>query len=88
MIDLLDNFEIDHAWPSWPTNRWVTAMVAFFRPQIELLIRERDRKIEAWRQRGLDTHVFEDRDLEVTSIMGINLDKQLASVRRALAKKT
>ena len=39
VISLLDSFDIDHAWPSWPTNRWITAMVKFFRPQIEQLIR-------------------------------------------------
>ena len=57
-------------------------MVAFFRPQIEMLIRERDVKIEAWRAKGGDTHVFEDRDLEITSIMDIDIDRQLADIRK------
>ncbi len=83
-IALLDHFQIDHAWPSWPTNRWLTAMVAFFYPQIELLIRERDIKIAAWREKKLETHVFEDRDLEITSIMNIDIDIQMANIQTAL----
>jgi hypothetical protein len=45
---MLDRFVIDHAYPSWPANRWITAMVRLFRPQIEVLIRERDAKLKAW----------------------------------------
>jgi hypothetical protein len=86
-IALLDRFEIDHAWPSWPTNRWITAMIAFFHPQIELLIRERDIKVDAWRKKNLESHVFEDRDLEITSIMGIDIDKQQATIREPLKGK-
>ena len=37
---MLDRFEIDLAPPSWPVNRWLTAMVRLFRPQIEALIHE------------------------------------------------
>ncbi|WP_410328127.1 DUF6969 family protein [Marinobacter sp.] len=39
---VLDQFTIDHAYPSWPLNRWLTAMVRGFRPQIEALLRHRD----------------------------------------------
>ncbi len=87
VIALLERFEIDHAWPSWPANRWVGAMLRFYRPQIELLIRERDRKIEAWSEKHPERDIFEDEDLEVTSVMQISLDKQMAAVKQALAKK-
>ena len=31
---LLDLFEIDHAQPSWPVNRWITAVLRLFHPQV------------------------------------------------------
>ena len=42
VIMMLDRFEMDLAWPSWPTNIWLTAMLRLFRPQILTLVRERD----------------------------------------------
>ena len=33
-LEALDRFDIDHAYPSWPVNRWLTAMVRLFRPQM------------------------------------------------------
>ena len=32
VIRMLDRFEIDHAWPSWPANRWLGAMLRLYRP--------------------------------------------------------
>lgn len=39
---LINLFDIDHAQPSWPVNRWITAMLKLFHPQIVELIRARD----------------------------------------------
>ena len=83
-IRMLDGYEIDHAWPSWPTNRWITAMPVLFRPQIEFLLRKRDAKIAEWRAKNLESHVFEDRELEIASIMAINVDQQVAEIEHAL----
>lgn len=84
VIRLLDVFNIDHAQPSWPVNRWVSAMVRLYKPQIADLLLARDRKVEAWQQRLPDVDVFEDRDLEVTSFLDISLDQQIQGVGRAL----
>lgn len=81
---MLDRFAIDHAYPAWPTNRWLTAMVRLFIPQIAALIEERDRRIAAWRKEHPDSDVFEDRDLEVLSELQIDVDAQIEAVRRAL----
>lgn len=85
VLAMLDRFVIDHAWPSWPTNRWITAMMILFRPQIAALLEARDRRIEKWRQENPDTDVFEDRDLEVTSIAEIDVDEQIGRVNGLLA---
>ncbi len=84
VIRLLDVFNIDHAQPSWPVNRWVSAMVRLYKPQIADLLLARDRKVEAWQQRLPDVDVFEDRDLEVTSFLDISLDEQIQGIGRAL----
>ncbi len=85
VIRMLDQFEIDHAYPSWPVNRWLTAMLQFFKPQIEWLIRRRDEVVADWAARHPETDVFEDRNLEVTSEITVTIEEQLARVREALA---
>ncbi len=85
VIDMVDRFRIDHANPSWPTNRWITAMMTLFRPQIAALLEHRDAVVEAWAGDHPGVDVYEDRALEVTGWLGISVDDQLAAVRGALA---
>jgi hypothetical protein len=84
VIRLLDVFSIDHAQPSWPVNRWVTAMVTLFKPQIADLLRARDRKVADWQDQNLGADAFEDRDLEVTAFLDIAVDRQVRGVAEAL----
>ena len=84
IIAMLDLFDIDHASPSWPANRWVTAMVRLFQPQIIDLVRKRDVAIADWQRKYPDRDVYEDRDLEITSTVAISVEKQIAGVRAAL----
>jgi hypothetical protein len=67
VIRMLDRFEVDHANPSWPANRWLTAMLRLFRPQIEALILARDAALADWARTHPGKDVFEDRELEITS---------------------
>jgi len=71
---LLDGFEIDHAWPSLPVNRWLTAMIRLYRHQIQALLEERDRVIHAAHLRHPEKDVLEDRDIEVLSQLDIDVD--------------
>jgi len=87
VIRLLDVFKIDHAQPSWPVNRWITAMVALFKPQIADLVKARDRQVASWRERYPDSDVFEDRDLEVTSYLDISVEAQLQAVGKILMSR-
>lgn len=86
VIPMLDRFVIDHAFPSWAVNRWISAMSRLFRPQIEALIRHRDAVVAAWMRAYPGLDVFEDRRLEVTGRLAIGVDAQLAAVRAALAR--
>ena len=84
VIAMLDRFVIDHAWPSWPTNRWVSAMMRLFRPQIEALIRARDLAIEKRRAQDPQSDIFTDRQLETISETAIDVEAQRARIARAL----
>ncbi len=73
IVGVLDQFAIDHAHPSWPVNRWLTAMVRCFRPQIEALLYHRDEVIDQRRTQGLE-EVLEDRTLEILGTIPIDVE--------------
>lgn len=80
MIGMIDNFEIDTAQPSWPVNVWVSAMVQLYYPQVCELLTLRDRAFEDW-QAGHPgesrEEMWENHDLEVTSVIEISVDDQI-----------
>lgn len=84
VISMLDDFEIDHTYPSWATNRWLTGMVRLFRAQIEDLILKRDKKIKMWQKKHPGKDVFEDRDLEVLSQCKVSVEEQIRGLEKAL----
>ncbi|MCB1913681.1 MAG: hypothetical protein KDG53_17605 [Rhodocyclaceae bacterium] len=77
VIAMLDRFQIDHAFPSWPTNRWLGAMLRLYRPWIAGLLRHRDAVIAAQMKALPGSDVFEDRDLEITGYLPIAPDALL-----------
>ena len=84
---MLDHFVIDHTRPSWALNRWISAMFRLFKPQIIALLHARDRTIAAWRPKaGASLSVYDDRRLEVTSVLAIDIDRQIDQVEAALAR--
>ena len=87
IIAMLDNFEIDHTQPSWAVNIWISNMMRFYRPQIETLILERDRTIARWQEKYPNRNVYNDKELEVTSLLDIDLEQQLNAIEVALAER-
>jgi hypothetical protein len=83
VVLMLDRFAVDHAFPSWPVNRWITAMLVLFRPHIEVLLRHRDTVIALWQQGAPDDDVFENRDLETTGYLPIDVEAWLREVSAA-----
>jgi len=84
VINMLVRFNIDHASPSWPANRWITAMLRLFQPQIIDLVRKRDVVVADWQRKYPDRDVYEDRDFEIASQTAISVDRQIAGVRAAI----
>lgn len=84
VIRMLPHFAIDHASPSWPTNRWLTAMVRLYQPQIRELLKARDAALAMRRETHPDRDVFEDREFEVLSETTIDIKEQMKTIAQAL----
>ena len=87
VIKMLDNFSMDMLYPSWPVNIWITETMRLFRPQIEFLLKERDKSVNDWSDSHPDIDVFEDRTLEVTSQLLIDVGKQVKAVQKELNRR-
>jgi len=83
-IAMLDDFKMDHTFPCLAVNQWITSMVILFRPQIEVLLIERDKTVKNWAALHMGKDVYEDRDLEVTSFLLINTQDQIKAIEQAL----
>ncbi|MFV8572163.1 DUF6969 family protein [Marinobacter sp. SBS5] len=86
VIAALDQFAIDHAHPSWPVNRWLTAMVRCFRPQVEALLKHRDAVVNDGQGQALE-RVLENRSLEITGSMPINVESWAAKLMAEQARR-
>ncbi|OGA54986.1 MAG: hypothetical protein A3F74_17290 [Betaproteobacteria bacterium RIFCSPLOWO2_12_FULL_62_58] len=86
VIALLPRFQIEHAFPSWPVNRWIGAMMVLFRPHIEALLRHRDQVIANWARAHPGSEVLEDRALGVTGYLPISVEETVQSVRALAAE--
>ncbi len=64
-VGLLPRFDIQMPSPSYLVNRWLTAVLTAYEPEIVALIDERDRVLAA--RPGDRSAVLADRSLEVTS---------------------
>ena len=86
VILLIDGFTIGHARPSWPANRWLTAMLRLFRPQIVHLLEARDRFLAKWARDHPGTPVTEDRRVEIVTALRISVPDHLRVIEGALAQ--
>ncbi|HVM79480.1 MAG TPA: hypothetical protein VMU06_10700 [Stellaceae bacterium] len=87
VVRMLERFVVNVPRPSPALNRWVGAMFVLFRPQMAALLAARDAAIMQWRRRHRGKiHVLEDRRLEVTSALAIDIEDQLRRVESALKR--
>ncbi len=83
-LAMVDRFRVDHVYPCLAVNNWITAMLKLFWPQIRELLKARDALIREWMLAHPDRDVFEDRELDLTSIIEIDVDEQISMVEAAL----
>lgn len=86
-IGMLKRFSIDQADPCVATNRWITALLQLFAPQIKDLLIQRDALLAERERLGQSTSVLDDRNVEILSSTPIDVEQQIRMVRRALARK-
>jgi hypothetical protein len=86
IIAELDRFAV-HRSEDFPADRWLTAMIRLFRPQIESLLIKRDLRLEQWKSTHPDENAFEDTRLEVTSQIAISLFEQIEALDRELDRR-
>jgi hypothetical protein len=84
---MLDRFTFGEGGPSPLLNRWIAALLALYKPQLADLLAQRDAAVMDWRRRRrAKIHVLEDQRLEVTSVLPIDLDAQIAQIDAALRR--
>lgn len=83
-MQMLDRFVIDHAYPSWPVNRWISALFVLYRPHIEELLKKRDEIVWRWAEQHPGEDVFEDRNLDITSQMDISVTDFMGRIEREI----
>lgn len=87
VIRMLDRFVIDHALPSLPVNRWISAMFILYRPHIEALLEQRDETVWAWAAAHPGEDVFEDRALDITSQTTISVEDIVDRIEQEIASR-
>jgi hypothetical protein len=87
VVQMLDRFALGEGGPSPLLNRWIAALLGLYKPQLVELIGRRDAAVMDWRRRRrAKVHVLEDQRLEVTSVLPIDLDTQIAQIDAALRR--
>lgn len=72
-VALLPRFDMQLGRPSYLVNRWLTALIRLYGEEIATLIRTRDKTIAAHTGSGTLEAARQDRALEVTSGLAVNL---------------
>ena len=81
---MLDRFAVRPGPPYPLIARWLTAMARLFGGEIRRLLRARDSVVAEWAAREPTANVHENRALDVTSFMEIDVPARSAAVDRAL----
>ena len=74
IVAALDRFDLGQAGGDPLVNRWLTAAVAFFRPQIEAALTARDAALAGWTAAD-----FEDRGREILASVAIDINDAVAA---------
>jgi hypothetical protein len=87
VVRMLDRFAPGESGPSPLLNRWLAALLALYKPQLADLIAQRDVAVMDWRRRHrAKVHVLEDQRLEITSVLAIDIEAQIAQIEAALRR--
>jgi len=83
-IRMLDLFDFEAAEASL-TDRWLAALLRVLKPRVMALLQARDATVMDWRRRrSRQLHVFDDRRLEVTSELRLDMAAELSPLLNPL----
>ena len=87
VLAMIERFEISHAKPSWVVNRWITAMLRLFRPQIAEVLKLRDAAVAKWKKEHPGEDAFENRELDLPSMIDISIDDQIQAMLKEINRR-
>lgn len=76
---MLPCFHVGHAEPSPMANRWIRSVMTLFHPQISDLLLARDVRVAERAGEIGKQAALEDRDLEITSCLEVDVDERIRS---------
>jgi len=86
VVELLDQFSFGEESTVTNLQRWTSALLILFRPQIIWLISQRDAKLEAWAEEHPESDVTEDKALEILVDIDVSWKEQQIAVNQLLEK--
>ena len=88
-LRLLERFSVFSAItrePSAVVNQWVSALAWVFHGHFALLLEQRDQVMAAWARRHPDRNVFEEKSLEMPSVMRIDYSAQIRLITQSIGR--
>jgi len=84
---MLDRFVVAPGGAAPLVNRWVTALIGLYKPDLAELLARRDAAVMDWRRRRrAKVHVFEDRRLEIAATLEIDIERRIELIAAALRR--
>ena len=80
---MLGRFDIGQALPNCLVNIWITNVVKLFRPEVEVMLKHRDPIVARWGAACPGKNAYEDRELELTSLTDISVEKRIKEIDKA-----
>jgi hypothetical protein len=84
VLAFLDCFALDRSGERGAVSGWVADMVSLYRRDISVLVADRDRAVDQWAESHPGGNVYEDRGLQITSALPIDLAARVAAIEAGL----
>ena len=84
---ILDCFDISHAVPSYPVNRWISALLRLYRPKIIDLFVQREDALEGLARQQPDVPPEANQAMDVTSKIDIAIEAFALEVQQEVARR-
>lgn len=87
MRHMLNAFDVGHAVPSYPVNRWVSAILRLFNPQIMKLFADREKALSELQQQEPGISAAQNESMDVTSQTDVSMEKQIRCIKTEIDRR-